>query len=91
LNYLLVLRLIPVVPFFLINLVSGVSPLPVRSFILGTLVGTLPGTFLYVNAGTALGTLGKPSDLLSFQVVGALSLLALFSLIPVAWRRWRKV
>ena len=88
-NYLLVLRLIPVVPFFLINLVAGVSPLPARSFILGTLVGTLPGTFLYVNAGTALGTLSKPSDLFSVRVLGALTLLALFSLLPVAWRRWR--
>jgi uncharacterized membrane protein YdjX (TVP38/TMEM64 family) len=89
-NYLLVLRLLPIVPFFLINLVAGLSPLSVRAFILATLIGTLPGTFLYVNAGSALGTLSRPSDLISWQVLGALGLLALFSLIPVAWRRWRK-
>lgn len=90
LNYLLVLRLIPVVPFFLINIGSGLTAIPFRTFVLGTLIGILPGVFLYVNAGSALGTLTRPADLLSAQVVGALTLLALFSLIPVAWRRWRK-
>jgi uncharacterized membrane protein YdjX (TVP38/TMEM64 family) len=89
-NYLLVLRLLPVAPFFLINLVSGLTSMPVRTFVLGTLIGILPGTFLYVNAGTALGTLTRPADLLSVQVVGALALLGLFALIPVAWSRWRK-
>jgi uncharacterized membrane protein YdjX (TVP38/TMEM64 family) len=89
-NTLLALRLIPAAPFFLINLVSGLTAIPTRTFVLGTLIGILPGTFLYVNAGTALGTLTRPADLLSVQVLGALALLALFSLIPVAWRRWRK-
>lgn len=89
-NTLLVLRLIPVVPFFLINLVAGLSPLSARTFVLGTLVGILPGTFLYVNAGTALGTLSRPADVLTLQVVVALALLAAFAMIPVAWRRWRK-
>jgi uncharacterized membrane protein YdjX (TVP38/TMEM64 family) len=78
------------VPFFLINLVGGLTSLPVRTFMFGTLIGILPGTFLYVNAGTALGTLTRPQDLLSAQVLGALALLALFALVPVAWRRWRK-
>ena len=77
-------------PFFLINLVAGLSPLSARTFVLGTLVGILPGTFLYVNAGTALGTLSRPADVLTPQVVVALALLAAFAMIPVAWRRWRK-
>jgi uncharacterized membrane protein YdjX (TVP38/TMEM64 family) len=89
-NYLLVLRLLPVVPFFLVNLVSGLTPMPLRTFSLGTLVGIVPGTFLYVNAGTELGTLTRPADVFSVRVLGALALLALFSLLPVAWRRWRK-
>ncbi len=89
-NYLLVLRLLPIVPFFLINLVAGLTPMPLRTFAVGTLVGILPGTFLYVNAGTELGTLTRPADVFSLRVLGALALLALFSLLPVAWRRWRK-
>ena len=89
-NTLLMLRLIPVVPFFLINLVAGLSPLSVRTFVLATFVGILPGTFLYVNAGTALGTLSRPADVLSPQVMAAFALLAAFAMLPVAWRRWRK-
>ena len=53
-------------------------------------MGILPGTFLYVNAGAELATLTRPADIFSLRVVGALALLALFSLLPVAWRRWRK-
>jgi len=89
-NYLLVLRLLPVVPFFLINIVSGLTPMPLRTFVSATLVGILPGTFLYVNAGAELATLTRPADVFSLRVLGALALLALFSLLPVAWRRWRK-
>jgi uncharacterized membrane protein YdjX (TVP38/TMEM64 family) len=85
-NYLLVLRLLPIAPFFLINLVAGLTAMPLRAFALGTLAGILPGSFLYVNAGAALGTLSRPTDLLSWRVLGALGLLALFSLVPVVWR-----
>ncbi|HUJ74866.1 MAG TPA: VTT domain-containing protein, partial [bacterium] len=90
LNYLLFLRLIPLFPFFLINLVSGLTPLPLRTFFLGTVVGIVPGTFLYVNAGHQLTTIEKPGDLLSRGVILALVLLGLFSLLPVAYRRLRR-
>jgi uncharacterized membrane protein YdjX (TVP38/TMEM64 family) len=90
LSYLLFLRLLPVFPFFLINLGAGLTVLPLRTFILGTMVGILPGTFLYVNAGAALTTIEKPSDVLSPAVLGALALLGLFALVPVVYKRWKQ-
>ncbi len=89
LYYLLFLRFIPLVPFFLINLGAGLTALPLRTFALGTLVGILPGAFLYVNAGYALSTISRPRDVLSAPVLTALLLLSLFSLVPVLWR-WRR-
>ena len=55
--YLLSLRLVPVVPFFLVNVVMGLTPLPTRSFYLASQIGMLPGTLVYVNAGTQLAQL----------------------------------
>ncbi len=49
-NYLLFLRLVPLFPFFLINLAAGLTRLPLRTFVLGTLIGIIPGGFVYVNA-----------------------------------------
>lgn len=89
LSYLLALRLLPIVPSAGVNIVSGVSPLPLRTFILGTCAGILPSTFLYVSAGATLGTLADPAGLVSLPALGTLALLGALSLFPVAWRRWR--
>jgi len=51
LSYLLFLRFVPLVPFFLINLACGVTNLSLRTYIIGTMVGILPGSFVYANAG----------------------------------------
>lgn len=90
LHYLLSLRLLPVFPFFLINLAAGVTLLPLRHFIVGTMVGTLPGTFLYVNAGHALGAISRPADVFSPAILASLALLGLFSLLPVVYKRWKQ-
>lgn len=90
LNYLLFLRLLPVFPFFLINLGAGMTLLPLRHFVIGTMVGTLPGTFLYVNAGHALGTIRRPADVFSPAILASLALLGLFSLLPVVYKRWKQ-
>jgi uncharacterized membrane protein YdjX (TVP38/TMEM64 family) len=89
-NYLLFLRLLPVFPFFLVNLGAGLTLLPLRHFIIGTMVGTLPGTFLYVNAGHALGAISRPADLFSPALLASLALLGLFSLVPVVYKRWKQ-
>ena len=74
--YLLTLRLIPVVPFWLINLGMGLTPIRVKTYLLTTWVGMLPATIVYVNAGTELGQIETPADVLTPRVVGALLLLA---------------
>ena len=75
--YLLSLRLIPAVPFFMINIFMGITSISTRHYILGTFLGMLPAIFVYVNAGQQISTLKSPADILSFLVVLSLLLLAL--------------
>ncbi len=74
--YLLTLRLIPAVPYWLVNLGMGLTPIRVRTYVAASWVGMLPATFVYVNAGTELGRIESPRDVLSPGVLGALLLLA---------------
>ncbi len=79
--YLLTLRLIPVVPFFLINLLMALTPISIRNFYLYSQLGMLPATVVYVNAGTQLAAIERVADIASPGVIGALALLALFPLL----------
>jgi pyruvate/2-oxoglutarate dehydrogenase complex dihydrolipoamide dehydrogenase (E3) component/uncharacterized membrane protein YdjX (TVP38/TMEM64 family) len=79
--YLFTLRLLPVVPFFLINLSLGLSAMRVRTFYWVSQVGMLAGTLVYVNAGTQLARLDSPRGILSWQVLGAFLLLGVFPLV----------
>jgi len=85
LNYLLFLRLVPLFPFFLINLAAGLTRLPLRTFFLGTLVGIVPGGFVFVNAGASLAGIGSLRDVASPRVLGSFALLGLFALVPVLY------
>lgn len=76
--YLLSLRLIPVVPFFLINLLMGLTRMRVGTFYGISQLGMLPGTLVYVNAGTQLATIGSLRDVLSPALLGSLVLLGVF-------------
>ena len=82
--YLLALRLVPFVPFFLVNLGMGLTPMRVRTFLWASLLGMVPGTFLYVNAGTELGRLKSPLGILSPSVLLSLALLGV---VPLVLRR----
>jgi uncharacterized membrane protein YdjX (TVP38/TMEM64 family) len=79
--YLFMLRLVPLVPFFLINLGMGLTPIRVSTYVFVSWAGMLLGTFLYVNAAASLTTIESPSDLLSWQVLGPLALLGIVSLV----------
>jgi uncharacterized membrane protein YdjX (TVP38/TMEM64 family) len=85
--YLLTLRLIPAVPFWLINLGMGLTPMSARTFAAVSWVGMLPGTFVYVNAGTELGRLESPADVLSWPVIVAFVLLGCLPLVARLGRR----
>jgi pyruvate/2-oxoglutarate dehydrogenase complex dihydrolipoamide dehydrogenase (E3) component/uncharacterized membrane protein YdjX (TVP38/TMEM64 family) len=78
--YLFTLRLLPVVPFFLINLALGLTAMRTWTFYWVSQLGMLAGTLVYVNAGTQLAALRSPHDILSWQLLGAFVLLGVFPL-----------
>ncbi len=90
LNYLLFLRLVPIFPFFLINLGAGLTRLPLRTFIVGTMIGIIPGGFVYCNAGASLATINSLDEVASPRVIGSFALLGLFALIPALYVKFKK-
>lgn len=95
LSYLLVLRLIPLFPFWLVNLVPAFLGVRTSTYVIGTSVGIIPGTFVYASVGNGLGAVfdaGETPDLaiifkpeILLPIVG----LALLALLPVAYKRWQ--
>ncbi|MDP3008339.1 MAG: TVP38/TMEM64 family protein [Methylococcales bacterium] len=79
--YLFTLRLVPLFPFFMINLLMGLTTLKTRTFYGVSQLGMLAGTLVYVNAGTQLGKLESLSGILSPLLVGSFVLLGLFPLL----------
>jgi len=88
-NYLLTLRLIPLFPFFLVNLASGLTRIKLPTYILATAIGILPGSLVYSNAGKQLGTINSLKDIASPGVMGAFVLLGLLSMVPVLFNKWK--
>ncbi len=74
--YLFSLRLIPVFPFFFINLMMGLTPMRTLPFYIVSQLGMLPGTVVYVQAGAMLATVSAPQDLISLPLVLSFILLA---------------
>lgn len=74
--FLFSLRLLPIVPFFVVNLVLGLTRIPMGPFFLVSLVGMLPATVVYVNAGTQLARVQSLRDIMTLEVLLALTLLA---------------
>jgi pyruvate/2-oxoglutarate dehydrogenase complex dihydrolipoamide dehydrogenase (E3) component/uncharacterized membrane protein YdjX (TVP38/TMEM64 family) len=99
--YLFTLRLIPLVPFFVINLVMGLTKMKARTFYGVSQIGMLAGTLVYVNAGTQISKLDSLQGILSPGLIGSFVLLGLFPLIArkmvemvkkrKVYARWNKV
>ena len=95
LNYLVVLRLIPIFPFWLVNLVAGAIGLRLWVYLVGTVVGMIPVSFAYSSLGDGLGAVfdqGQSPDaaiLLRPRVGLPILLLAVLALLPVFYRYWR--
>jgi uncharacterized membrane protein YdjX (TVP38/TMEM64 family) len=93
LSYMLVLRLIPLFPFFVVNLVPAFLGVRPRIFVIGTFLGIIPGTFVYSLAGEGLGSLLAAGEefsagsVLTPQVIGAFVGLAVLSLLPVVYKK----
>jgi len=79
--YLFGLRMVPVFPFFIVNLVMGLTPMAVGAFYLVSQIGMLPGTFVYVLAGKQLATVHALGDVMKPGLVAAFALLGVFPLI----------
>ena len=88
--YLFTLRLIPVFPFWLINLVLGLTKMPLRTFYWVSQFGMLPGTIVYVNAGKELGKIDSLSGILSPGLILSFVILGLFPLATKKLMAWYK-
>lgn len=87
-SYLMTLRLIPAFPFFLVNLVSGLTRVSLGTYALATSIGIIPGSFVFAFAGRQLGTINSLQEIASPTVLLAFTLLGLLALLPVAYRKW---
>ena len=89
-HYLLFLRLVPIFPFFLINLGAGLTRIPLRIFFWGTTLGIIPGSFVYCNAGASLAAINRVGEIASPRVLGSFALLGLFALVPVFYKKLKR-
>jgi len=87
-SYLLTLRLIPLFPFFVVNLVSGLTRVNVGTYVAATALGIVPGSFVYAYAGRQLGTINSLKEIASPNVIGAFVLLGLLALTPIVYKRF---
>lgn len=79
--YLLSLRLAAVFPFFVINILMALTPIRTSTFYLVSQIGMIPVTIIFVNAGTQLGRIASPADILSPSLMLSFVLLGLFPLL----------
>lgn len=86
-SYLMTLRLIPLFPFFVVNLVSGLTRMNVGSYVGATALGIIPGSFVYAYAGRQLGTINSLKEIASPNVIAAFVLLGLLALVPIIYKK----
>jgi dihydrolipoamide dehydrogenase len=92
--YLFTLRLVPIVPFFVINLVMGLTKMSALTFFWVSQVGMLAGTAVFVNAGTQIAQIDSLSGILSPAIIGSFVLLGVFPIVAkrlLAWVKSRQV
>lgn len=87
-SYLMTLRLIPAFPFFLVNLVSGLTRVKVATYVIATAVGIIPGSFVFAYAGRQLGSINSLKEIASPNVLLAFTLLGLLALMPILYRKF---
>lgn len=95
-SYLLLLRLIPLFPFFIVNIVPAFTQIRVRTFVLATMIGVVPGAFAFVSAGNGLGAIfARGGDLklsgllMQPEILTPIIALSLLALAPVIYRALR--
>lgn len=94
-NYLLVLRLIPIFPFWLVNLAPALLGVPLRTYVAATFIGIIPGGIVFVLVGSGLGSVFERGETFSLgnvmtpEILAALVGLALLALLPVVYKKFK--
>ncbi|MFQ5598508.1 MAG: TVP38/TMEM64 family protein [Nitrospiria bacterium] len=89
-HYLLTLRLIPLFPFFVVNLASGLTRIRLSTYVVATSVGIVPGSLVFSNAGKQLGAIDSVGDIASPGVLGAFALLGLLVWVPIVYNKRKR-
>lgn len=93
-NYLLVLRLIPIFPFWVVNIVAALFALELRTFVLATFIGIIPGSFIYVLVGNSLNVVFHSNQTPNLHIIFTPPILlpllglAILALLPVIYKRY---
>jgi uncharacterized membrane protein YdjX (TVP38/TMEM64 family) len=88
--YLAALRVVPVLPAFILNFIAGMTRISLRTFASSTALGMVPGALVYTFAGRQMGSINEVEDILSPEIMLAFLLLALFALLPVFVSKLRR-
>lgn len=90
-NYLIFLRIVPVMPFFAVNYLAGLTGMKLSTFTWATAAGMLPGSIIYAFAGRQLGNIEKASEVASPGVIGSIAAMGIFVMLPVIRSLIRKM
>ena len=90
-QYLFSLRFLPIFPFFLVNFLCGVTKLDLKSFIITTSLGIIPGSFVYTYAGSSLANIESLGDIFTKEILFAFILLGTLTLVPVVIKKFKKM
>ena len=88
-QYLFSLRFLPVFPFFLVNFLCAVTKVDLKTFIITTSLGIIPGSFVYTYAGSKLATINSLGDIFTKDILFAFILLGLLTLLPVFVKKYK--
>jgi uncharacterized membrane protein YdjX (TVP38/TMEM64 family) len=87
-RYLITFRLIPAIPFFVVNLLSGLTRVKLGTYVVATSIGILPAGFVYTNAGHQIGTINSLEEIASPRVLLAFTFLGLLAVAPILYHRF---
>ena len=86
-SYLMTLRLIPLFPFFVVNMACGLTRVSLATYVTATAIGIIPGSFVFAYAGRQLGTISSLKEIASPNVLAAFTLLGLLALVPIVYQK----
>ncbi|MGB0935629.1 MAG: TVP38/TMEM64 family protein [Alphaproteobacteria bacterium] len=95
-NYLLILRLVPLFPFWLVNLAPAFLGVGLRTYVIATAIGIIPGSFVYASVGTGIGSVFDsdetfdPRNIITTEIIVALVGLAVLAAIPVLYKKFAR-